>query len=739
MENNLRQVLVFHHTLAEREELDAVLSKFKEHGYVVTYIDVEQDPDFHLHALPAIIAELIPDPDNTRIIIVSNIRTALFAWFRICNRMADDFVYFIDNPESGNYQETVLADVFSQLATFNGISAEKPEGKIYLNISPNNYKQITDFLFSGDNIDYFDVVKNFDYHRLPSGAKKPSSCSYLHAGQSYSFVQNTDITQVQINLGSKNSISKAVDSGIMPAWGVSIALLTGRINFCKSEDQKFLDRPLEDRKIIFDNLMQFLTVPDSFFDKGLFAIACVCLKIDGVTAVNKTMELILSEETKVASSYQIFLWFTNMLDQLSIKPYPAYFCHRRQFTDMLANYYIKQLKQSKDTSQKIKSGRKSVVFLLHRIGDPKYALTRMMIDFILVYIETERPGAVLILVEELFQYNPKDITYPISAYVAPTTQVELDNNEDKFAEIRSKTKLELFITDVSKPRATRIREIIDKIQKFAPDYIIHDIADSVTARILYDKYPLIFLASGDRYTFSRADCFLVPNKKNLLEQNNEYGNLLPEESMQELHFAIEVPKTTIIIDRSIIAKSEEIIILTASNRLNTDMNVAFIDMFATLLERQPGLKWLLAGFEKPSPYFFEKCSELIVQGRVKYRGYEEDMVALLKVCDICAYPYPATGGGLVVSYAMNLALPVAIMGGYVSDGVHMTGEENISGTTLDEYARDIERLASDPEYRKERGTVVNARYEKSSSCKPGEAISEGVAMALRNYQKRIKG
>jgi hypothetical protein len=772
MNSDNKHILAFHHSLVDVDGFEALLSGFIDNGYKVSSFNVEQEPDFHLHSLPAMLGDMFDSLDSVRIVIVSNIRTAILSWFRICNRMAD-YIYFIDLPSGGNYIETVERSVFDRLASFVEIYDEKLDGKIFINLAPANYTLFAGFVLSNDNYRFFEPIDTFDYDKAVNCDKHPSDVSYLHNGRTYSFNPKGNDNTLALDLDAKpKPISGPTDISRLPAWCLLPALIAG-VSIPSSE---ITGRGVAERRRFCADMGQISPMGFSFPAYCKFAITMIFCNIDNDMVVRRLMELLIADNDNLHSHFSILIFFYFV--EKSPKLYNEYYIHYRQELDKLAKFVRKhqKIKSSPDLvrkkagilsrshlkairsieagfhppiiyehnnpllDNKKKNHWKKIAFIVHRLADIKYSPTSVILKDILLLVEAVNTEAVLIVVEDVYvsKIYSDDISPQFKVTTPPTHSNVVAALDPYFNEISKMTNLEIIVSNVDKPRLDRINFIVSKVRQFAPDILASECPESVTARILYDEYPTIQFAFNTEYTYAYSDCYFVASIKTMQNYNAIYGGLIQDNTLQEYLIPLEVPAIVSEISRTVLAGSDDdILVITPNNRLHTEMDHIFIDMMAEIITRSPQVQWILVGTARPEDYFFERCTDLINSGRIRYRGYEPDIMALLKVCDIYVQPTSAIGGGLTLYYAMTLAMPIVLMGGYFSDGIITIGEENASGTTLEEYAIELERLLTHEKYRATKGQQFYQRSTFFSRTNAYESLAQGVNLAMRNFDARM--
>lgn len=143
------------------------------------------------------------------------------------------------------------------------------------------------------------------------------------------------------------------------------------------------------------------------------------------------------------------------------------------------------------------------------------------------------------------------------------------------------------------------------------------------------------------------------------------------------------------------------IVVSAGKRLDTELPLELADEMAAYLEKHREVKWILVG--TPNLYF--PCLEVALRRKqVIFWPYEKELAKLYSMCDIYLDP-PRIGGGGGTALAIQSGLAV-VLSDVPSDIKHILGAEYCIPGGVPEVIKELDRLRSDPVYRKNKNTEM---------------------------------
>ena len=333
----------------------------------------------------------------------------------------------------------------------------------------------------------------------------------------------------------------------------------------------------------------------------------------------------------------------------------------------------------------------------------KHSPTKLILDYAKNLKKIYPEYTIKIFVEDIFNYGKIDKILPFIYESCHSSKFEV-----KHQEYIKDIDIEIYYSKKNVSRNERIKDLINKINEFAPNLIWSMRKLSLVPEILYDFYPLLYLSNGGSYTYNSADVYAVGNKDRFLKNNKKY-KLLDPDKIYEFTSGIEFTETYKNFNRADYGiNSNDFVLVTVGNRLDTELDskTEFIDSICDILIKNEKIKWIIVG-PKKLEYLQRNYNHLYGNSIIRI-NYEEDLLALYKICD--AYINPdRDGGGYSIAMAMNEALPIVIFN-RDSDGLNWVGEET-GVDDIQDYIQEIKNLFNNLDYRKEKGVYMKERIE----------------------------
>jgi hypothetical protein len=155
----------------------------------------------------------------------------------------------------------------------------------------------------------------------------------------------------------------------------------------------------------------------------------------------------------------------------------------------------------------------------------------------------------------------------------------------------------------------------------------------------------------------------------------------------------------------------DFIVITVGHRLQYDLKEQLIDDFCENAAQNANLKWLIVGCET-FPYIEHSFPELVGK-QIKLWGYEQDLPALYRICDVYMNPF-RTGGMLSVNWARHQSLAIATpKSGSSDDDFFFTGDE-FSVPTENDLVPYILELMDDKELLERNQRFMKAKADSFS-------------------------
>ncbi len=257
----------------------------------------------------------------------------------------------------------------------------------------------------------------------------------------------------------------------------------------------------------------------------------------------------------------------------------------------------------------------------------------------------------------------------------------------------------------------RKQELYDVIEEFSPDTVI-DVSLAgmfVSAALLRRKYKLIHV-SLTGYSSGAVFHRYIAKSRELCRMDNRIYHSIREEEIVEapilILYGLESRKRYTRAEQGIGAS--DFVLVTVGNRLKYELDGELLCGIKELLCRYDHMKWIVVG-EDIGETFRNGMKEYIEKGQVVLWGFEDDLPALYRLCDIYVNPERMGGGGSVFM-AMQMEMPVA-MTKKPSDITPVIGAENCRDDYQDMMSY-IVQLMHSVELRKKEGGKMKKMVER---------------------------
>lgn len=263
-----------------------------------------------------------------------------------------------------------------------------------------------------------------------------------------------------------------------------------------------------------------------------------------------------------------------------------------------------------------------------------------------------------------------------------------------FMELFSQERVGIYLADKNMNLASRTQILINQVEKFNPEVILSFSGYSTMQNILFYSYPVVNISFGSEYLPALAHTYLYKNEQRAKEiaQKYEKGEINIFKYMPP---PIELPRKKEYSREDFGFGKDDFIIITSGNRIESEIDENLIDCMEKLLEENNKYKWLLVG-SKPPSYLLRRYNQTIMK-QIKHISFEEDLVALNKICDTSINPN-RIGGGYSVRSCVISGIPV-LMCNFESDGLSILGRDNVLGETYEDLIKEIKRMFRDPMYK----------------------------------------
>lgn len=177
---------------------------------------------------------------------------------------------------------------------------------------------------------------------------------------------------------------------------------------------------------------------------------------------------------------------------------------------------------------------------------------------------------------------------------------------------------------------------------------------------------------------------------------------------------------------------EEIVIVTAGNRLSVDFDQTFVDGMAALVLGDPKVRWVLVGRLQE---FWVSTFEAVLGAQFTHVDFDFDLPSLLAVCDIFANPFRA-GGGNTAIMAIEAGAVVMTRGDRGDVGAFVPASHR--ARDAQSYFAELKALVDDPALlaarRAEQQGLLARRLDQDLFARELKALSE---TAYKRFAARL--
>lgn len=713
--------------LADKQGFKTVADTFSSWGYEVQVIELDNTGWFNYHSLPALVSET----GRREIVLLSNIRTALFSWYRCFNAVFSDFIYFIDANQV--YKNTEHYDFYTALASFAGISQDQVSGKIYMNLSPDNYRTVFPFMLS--HASYFDDLSAFN-PVFPPVDNASVFKQYIYNEMAYIF--KTGLTEPErpdtftvylkailpdsssaIDINSCSYlffylILANIEDGINPYFN---ALAEDYLNrhaapAFKAQLEGKIWSYLENREVKFLAVIYLMSLQ-------------VMLNPHNPKILKNIMSALLQDTQYFLYHYRVLINILFYISCLNLQTYPAYYPDQRRELNRLQKWYRSQLSLNMN---KPEVRMINIAIHVDQLLSIYHSPTKVMLDYTKAL---KKSGYnIHIFVEDNLYSSPGETILPCTFSSAPSLQCKAEH-----CDYLGDAGVGVFYASPGQASFSRTEAVIKAINDFKPDVILTNSCISIAMDWLYEYYPLIYLSMGGDYFTCPADVYLVGLSADVVLKNNDIYKLMDSTLIKAFNLGFDIPlPRQPKFRRDYQLKEHQFVIITVGNRLQAEMNTEFIDEVCNFLSNHLDTVWLVVG--ATVPYLGSYYGDLIKAGKIVMLDYEYDLVALYDLCDVYVNP-PRSGGGSSITWAMSRKLPVLQMD-MAGAGLILTGRENCLKPGPGAYDTELERLYGDVDYRKERGQKMHDRVQSLTLDSSVSSLKDYMASARQHYEKRLQ-
>ena len=736
-------ILIFPYKVKNIDEFNKILGDFDKQGYYVYLFNDLDKNEFEMDSLYNVIDFYKKQHNNiNKVIIMSNVKEIVFSWYRCYNSLADDFIYFIDESTSGFFQpEDELYGFLDSLSKLSDIENESIEGKVYVNLDFNNYNKIWDVLLNKNNFLYFNELKNINYNKKINKNNYNIKKIYLYDENKYCFEYSEKYSEfehiklekcistnnVNINDQFTNIISQSMyflKYFIVKLYSVYnkeiSSFLVGLLKRLKSLN-------MLEKEIVYGDIKKYLKREDVYFLQKVYIVSLmICFYPENDDLLKFIMEEILKDKVYFKYHYEILISTLFYINYDGLKIYEDYYVDKKKELELLANNLINNMNFK--LKGKVEENKRIAV-IVDQLLALKHSPTKVVLDHIINLKKHYNEYEIEVFIEDNLYMKEVNEILP-NLYTSAMSEDYIKIHSDYL----KNTDIKINYPDMSKNKEQIIKDTIINIDKFNPE-VIFSISDiSLSSRMLYDYYPIVYLSMGGNYLVNKAHVYLCGNKDEIIKCNKKH-NIISNDRIMEFYYGLDFEKPRHLKTREgLKVNPGDFVLISVGNRLYAEFDEEFIKGICEYLENKDDVKWIIVGNCEFS-YINENYKELLNSKIVKI-AYEQDLMALYDICD--AYLNPRRmGGGISIAMAMEQALPIVVFSN-PSDGIIYVGTENTCGYSMEEYVSEIERLNEDKEYRKSKSQIMKNRIKEFTFDVAVKKLEEAFQLALDRYNKRIK-
>jgi len=288
---------------------------------------------------------------------------------------------------------------------------------------------------------------------------------------------------------------------------------------------------------------------------------------------------------------------------------------------------------------------------------------------------------------------------------------------------------------ITPPRCSllrRWRDMLPRIEASQPDLVLFVGLHSGLIAHLYQHYPVLGLATNSMAPLAPTDVWLTaqPELHGVEGDYWQTGQLASEAYYHP--FRAQRRSCGAAVARSTLAiPADAILMISIGSMLSVQINGPWARRIGAMLDAHPQLHWLLlGGAGEPPPALAS-----FAPGRVHCLAYSDKAMELMAMSDIYVNP-PMMGGGLSVSEAMSLGLPVLSLAN--CDGGDKLGPAAAADHA--HYFALLERWVVDPAARASAGAAMGQHFAQHIDlAASGPSLLGACQLAQQRYLRRRAG
>ena len=246
--------------------------------------------------------------------------------------------------------------------------------------------------------------------------------------------------------------------------------------------------------------------------------------------------------------------------------------------------------------------------------------------------------------------------------------------------------------DVEEGAIDRYWKYIDSIHEFNPSVVLDFTQDQPIYNIeLRKRYPVIHIPLNGYCSSAEYDAYIARSIP-LVTQCNQIFESVNSDNLYEANVYLpqEINEDIVYKRQKYGIEENDFVLVTVGNRLIYELTEEIQKDMYELLKNLNNVRWILVGnIHSDLPIL----KELINSRKVIKWGYEKNLDALYRMCDIYMN-LPRSGGGGSVAYAVQVGIP-ALISNTPSDILPFLGEENSAASWKEEQKMLLKAMDSE--------------------------------------------
>lgn len=660
---------------------------------------------------------------SSKMVLQSNIKNLMLAWYRLYNDVIDDFILIDQSICDFKSNDFIIDGLINQLSTFSAIENDMCHRRFYYRYTHPISRDLLRVVVENYQYDLLKSFKDLDLHAVYEKKRIRKKYNYKNYGITLGI--DEEPVELIIDLEKQTIFNNDILLNKITHPSAYFTLFNYTFNSSVSQSQKnrislLLHREMnkEDKLKLSDNILTYLSICESelSFKQIMNYLSLLALLGTEKTILKKMLSYIKNDNSSLDYHYALLTYSLFYSSNAGQDEYGTYFLDRVEIMSNLKAYY--------KTTLNIETVRHKnhLVIVCGQLLSYTHSPTKVVIDYANNLMKYYPNLKIKIVVEDMFCYSPNELFFVYEYFATESRTV--------FEEHRKLLHPSIMIHYSNKnlARKERLQDDVNRIVEFKPQWIMKMGApDSLLVDQLYDYYPVSSLSMGGAEYSEFVDVnFGGRCKEYVFEERLEKGLVNTSYIYHQLRLGLEFEKSNICLERRELGlRKDNFVIVTVGNRLKAEMDIEFIKGMKAVLKDHSHAKWLIIGLES---HPLIECSQ-----QVKFINYAEDLISIYSICDIFANPF-REGGGMSVAMALFAGIPVVNIEGLNDANVYVPKQKV---QTKESYFDYIDKLIKDVNfYNAEKGFIHNRIKKDFGFEKSVNMIAEFNLEAESKYMLR---